>query len=107
MYRVKYHALPLWALFFSITGAAFAQTVLPVISSQNLGVVEINETAPGTATLSYQISGFSYNPGFVLQYNTEFFLGQVSCSASSCTLPVTFSPKYPGLREDAVRVSDG
>jgi sugar lactone lactonase YvrE len=93
-------------LFFICVGLAPGQAVQPAISSQDLGIVAVNASSPGTATLNYQISGFSSKPSFLLEYNSDFSLGQVSCSTIACTLPVSFSPRYPGLRVDAVRVFD-
>jgi hypothetical protein len=69
--------------------------------------VSVNGGTPGSATLNF--TGLaSSSPSFLLQYGTELVTGTPSCQGTgSCTLSVTFSPRYPGVRQDAVLVEDG
>ena len=79
------------------------------IVSQDFGTVAINGSSPGSAAITYQASGLSQNPTFRLQYGSDFSLATTSCTGTAtitCTLQVNFSPKFPGLRQDAIRVSD-
>ncbi|MBV9613242.1 MAG: choice-of-anchor D domain-containing protein, partial [Acidobacteriaceae bacterium] len=59
-------------------------------------------------TLSFSFSGLSGRPSFSMHYGIEFTAGAVTCNSgwTSCSVPVTFSPKYPGVRTDAVTVND-
>ena len=78
------------------------------VLSQNFGSVAVNSSS-GAATVSYQITALTGTPVFGLQYNLEFSLGRPSCTATTpvvCSLQVSFSPKFPGLRRDAIRVLD-
>jgi hypothetical protein len=96
---------------FLFANAAAAQTVQPALSSQDLGSVQLNGGTPGTATLTFTLTNSPTAPVFRLQYQVDYTLGQASCSGgtttTTCTVPVTFSPQYPGLRQDAVEVLRG
>ena len=73
---------------------------------QAFGQVIVNGDTPGTATLT--LVGLASSPTFSLRYGTEFTIGTPNCSGTgSCALPVTFSPRSPGTRQDAVVVKDG
>ena len=74
----------------------------------NFGQVPVNPTTLGAQTLSFGFSNLQAQPTFSLQYGIDFTEGTPNCNANftSCTLPVSFSPKYPGLRQDAVVVKD-
>ena len=80
--------------------------------AQNLGQISVGTTS-SPVTMSYTIDGYSgssYTPAFQLNYGKEMTLGAVTCTGGSapetCSVPVTFTPAYPGLREDAVNVLD-
>lgn len=86
---------------------AQAASVSPALSSRDFGSLALNAGSPASAILSFQIAGASSTPSFTLRYRTDFSLGQPNCTAGSCTVPVTFTPGYPGVRVDAVLVRDG
>ncbi|MBV9083122.1 MAG: hypothetical protein JOZ62_10625 [Acidobacteriaceae bacterium] len=96
-------------LWCGLMAAGVPQTVASAPPPQDLGSVAVNGTA-GSATLQYQFNGLSSSPTFQLRYSADFSLGQPACSGTTpmtCSVPVSFSPKFPGLRQDAVRVLDG
>jgi hypothetical protein len=81
--------------------------VQPVFSSADLGSVQVNGSAPGSATLSFNLSNQAGTPTAHLQYQVDYTLGQISCSGNgtlTCTVPVTFAPHSAGVRQDAVRI---
>jgi sugar lactone lactonase YvrE len=86
-----------------------AAVTISVTSTQDLGSLAVNASIPASTIVSYQISGASSPLSFQLGYGTEFSLGQAACTgtpATSCTVTVSFTPKYPGIREDAVQILD-
>ena len=101
--------LPWLALVCTIlfcSPATNAATVSPVLSSRDFGSLAVNNSS-AVATLSFQIAGFSAPPAFTLRYGTYFsIIGQPAC-ASSCTIPVIFTPKsYAGVKQDALLIRD-
>ena len=60
-------------------------------------------------TLTLNLAGAATQPTIYLRYGQEFQAGLASCGngATSCSLAVAFSPKFPGIRQDAVVVTDG
>ncbi len=95
--------------FAALCGVASLFATTPSTSSQDFGTVIVNPATPVTTTLSYQVSGLSSAPSFSLQYGIDFSLGAVNCVGivtATCSLPVGFAPKSPGLRQDAVHVLD-
>ena len=96
------------AAVFLALSTLLSATQPPTIS-QDFGIVTVNGSSPGTATITYQASGLSQNPVFRLQYGSEFSVATTTCTGTAtitCTLQANFSPKFPGLRQDAIRVSD-
>jgi sugar lactone lactonase YvrE len=94
-----------WAVL--LVGVSSPAAVLSLISSQNFGSLALNTGAPGSATLTFQIS--SSPSSFQLQYGGDFSLGRHACTGAApytCTVTLSFAPQYPGLRQDAVRVLD-
>src|SRR5690242_18648692 len=65
--------------------------------------------APVTRTVTVELSGLSSAPGFTLAHGTDFRAGASTCAAdlATCSVTVTFSPKYPGLRQDALFIRNG
>ncbi len=77
----------------------------PQPNLQDFGQVMVNGTSP-IVTLVF--TGIASTPKVSLQYGAEFAIGSASCSATgTCNVTVSFSPKHPGARCDAVRLSDG
>ncbi|MFL6353657.1 MAG: choice-of-anchor D domain-containing protein, partial [Bryobacteraceae bacterium] len=73
---------------------------------QAFGQVVVNGDTPGTATLTFV--GLASSSTFWLRYGTEFTIGTPNCPGTgNCALPVSFSPRSPGTRQDAVVVKDG
>lgn len=89
-------------------GAAQAPSVTSAPTAQNFGQAAVNGSVPVTQTLNYTLSGAAA-PVLSLAYGTEYTLGTTTCTGSgstSCSIPVTFNPKLPGLRQDAVLFKD-
>ncbi len=74
---------------------------------------DFGSTAVGSSstaqTLTLNLAGAATQPAIYLRYGQDFQAGLASCGngATSCSLTVTFSPKFPGVRQDAVVVTDG
>ncbi|MDQ2843685.1 MAG: choice-of-anchor D domain-containing protein, partial [Acidobacteriota bacterium] len=61
-------------------------------------------------TLQYQFAGLSSSPQFVLRYGLDFSAAASTCSGSGtmvCTIKLGFSPRYTGVREDALFIKNG
>ncbi|MDQ2950247.1 MAG: SMP-30/gluconolactonase/LRE family protein, partial [Acidobacteriota bacterium] len=87
-------------------GLLLSTLVSALPSSQDFQQVQVGSTQPKTVTLSYPFPGLSANPNFSLAYGLDF-AATPSCPAPTlCTLSVSFVPKYPGLRQDAIIVKD-
>jgi hypothetical protein len=96
--------LALVGAFLSLALSGSAETSFTPV---DLGTINIG-AAPASSTLTFSLSGLSARPVFSLQYGGEFTIGTATCDGgfASCTLPVTFTPKYPGIRHDLVVVRD-
>ena len=89
-------------------GAVQTASVASAPNAQSFGQVAVSGSAPATQVLGYVFSGLSV-PAVSLAYGTEYTLGAVNCTGSgsmSCSIPVTFHPKLPGLRQDAILIKD-
>jgi sugar lactone lactonase YvrE len=76
---------------------------------QDFGQVQTNSATPATVTLSFSFTGLSAAPAFSLVYGADFSLGSKSCTVAAttnCTLPVSFLPHFPGLRQDSLAVTN-
>ncbi len=82
---------------------AFAQTSY---SPVDFGSVAVRGTS--SQALSFSFTGLSQAPTFILHYSVDFTAGTPVCTSngSSCTVSVTFSPRYPEVRQDAMVVKD-
>ncbi len=93
----------LWA------SAGTGLTAQTLTSFQDFGSAAVNGGSPVTEQVAFQFTGIS-NPAFSLRYGTDFTKGAAACSGAPvlrCSVPVTFSPQMPGLRQDAVLARDG
>ena len=74
---------------------------------------DFGSTAVGSSstaqTLTLNLAGAATQLAIYLRYGQDFQAGLASCGngATSCSLTVTFSPKFPGVRQDAVVATDG
>lgn len=78
-------------------------------ASTQIPAVSIGSSSPTPQTVSVQFPGNAAGVTAVLAYGLEFALGQHSCSGTgtvSCSVNVTFTPLYPGLRQDAIQFLD-
>jgi sugar lactone lactonase YvrE len=68
---------------------------------------------PQTLTATFQITNYAtlLAPTGVTHYGSSYQLGTPSCTGSAgaqtCSVPVTFTPKYPGGRKDALFLMNG
>ncbi len=85
------------AIVFVGSNLALAQQVLAptTFATTNIGATSASQTLTFTG-LPAQVS--------VTEVSGTDFLETPTCSSGTCTVQVSFAPKYPGLREDAVLV---
>jgi hypothetical protein len=78
------------------------------VTTTDFGPLAVNAATPLSKTLSFNFTGLVAAPRFSLRWELDFTQTASSCSTSwtSCTVTVNFTAKYPGLRQDAVRVTD-
>jgi sugar lactone lactonase YvrE len=88
-------------LAFTAAESAFGATP---IASQDFGQVLVSRTG-SAQNLTFSFTG-QIAPTFKFSYSGEFSFGTSNCTANSCSVPVTFSPHYPGLRQSAVIARD-
>lgn len=83
---------------------ALAQTPLPT----DFGQVAVNASTPVSQSVNFQFGSLTAQPVFSFQFGLDFRVTTLNCNANwtICTVPVVFSPKYPGLRQDALLVRD-
>lgn len=81
---------------------------LSAASAQNVGSVAAGSSMTASVTLTFSSGQLSAAPNIAMQYGIEFFNGALSCNGSftSCTVQVTFAPRYTGVRQDAVIAAD-
>jgi sugar lactone lactonase YvrE len=93
-------------LLVTLTASASAQNAIP--ETQDFGSIAVPSSS-SPITLNYTLSGISSAPSFSLNYGAEFMAATPSCSGSgtiSCSVGVQFSPAFPGLRQDALVITD-
>lgn len=78
----------------------------------NPASVGVSAGSAQTLTASFSVSGYSgsFTPTANLHYGRDYTLGTVSCSGGgpeTCNVPVIFQPTLPGVRRDAIFLSDG
>ena len=89
------------------SGLRFPVPAQTPTSFQDFGSVALN-ASPVTVPVTFQFAGLA-SPTFSLRYGTDFTQGNPSCTGTSvivCSVPVTFAPQMPGLRQDAVLVTN-
>lgn len=69
----------------------------------NFGQVQVKSSGSPVA-VQFTFSGLAAQPAFSLQYGLDFGLGTPSCNGNwtACTVNVTFSPRFAGLRQDQI-----
>jgi len=78
-----------------------------IATVQDFGQVAIGGSQ--TTPLAYSFTGLSTTPNFSLSWNRDFQAGTPSCTVgatTNCSVTVTFSPMRPGLRQDALTITD-
>jgi len=84
----------------------------PVISFSPASV-GISAVSAQTLVASFAVSGYSgsFTPTAALHYGHDYSLGTVSCTPSgsteTCTAAVSFNPILPGIRRDAIFLTEG
>jgi sugar lactone lactonase YvrE len=68
--------------------------------------MQVGSIPPRTVALNYSFPGLSATPHFALKYGSDFTPTLSCTNVTTCTLSVSFLPQYPGLREDAVLVTN-
>jgi hypothetical protein len=101
--RSKFCLQSLLLLCLTIT-VCFSQ-VTP--QSVHFDPARVNGDASAQA-LRFSFQGLSATPTFQLHSALDYSLGTPACDStfSTCNLPVLFTPKLPGLRQDAISVRD-
>jgi streptogramin lyase len=85
----------------------------PAVMVFNAAQVGVVAASAQTLTASFALSGYtgSFTPTASLHYGLGYSLGKVNCTAvtggETCTVPVTFIPKLPGARKDALLLMNG
>lgn len=77
--------------------------------TQDLGQASANSAGSTPVTLNYAFPGLAAAPNFSLIYGRDFKAGTPNCTIAAtvtCSLSVTFQPRYPGVRQDAIIVKD-
>ena len=97
--------------FWAIIGALAlpASSTVSVPATQDFGQVPVNGAGSAPISLTYSLPGLTATPTFSFVYGRDFVLGGVNCSIGTgvtCTVSLTFQPRYPGIRQDAVIVKD-
>jgi len=89
-------------------GIMAAQALVSAPPSQSFGQVAINGAAGPAHAVGYVVSG-TVSPTFSLVYGTEYSISSPQCTGSgniTCTVSVSFQPRLPGLRQDALLAKD-
>jgi sugar lactone lactonase YvrE len=71
------------------------------VSSQNFGSVVVQQNA----SMTFVYPTGTGNPNITTKVNTEFTISSSMCNVN-CSVTVTFTPRFPGLRSDVVTVTD-
>ncbi len=77
--------------------------------TQDFGQAQVNGTGSAPVLLNYLFPALSAAPTFSLVYGLDFKLGAPNCIVNAgvtCYVSLTFQPRYPGVRQDAVIVRD-
>ena len=90
-----------------VLSAVGTSAIAATKSAQDFQQAQVNSGPPVTKTLTFSFTGLTAAPNLKLAYGVDFAAGSPSCTTpANCTLSVSFAPKSPGLREDAVLATD-
>ncbi|MGA3161435.1 MAG: choice-of-anchor D domain-containing protein, partial [Terracidiphilus sp.] len=98
-----------------LAGHAAAQIATPAVPvlAFNPAQVGISAGSAQTLTATFAVSGYtgSFTPTATLHYDKDYSMGSVDCTVTgateSCAIPITFQPKLPGGRKDAIFLMNG
>lgn len=100
-----HNSVPIRCLFITLS---LCLSVFPqaVQNPTDFGQVAVKSSA--FQVLSFSFTGLSQPPVFTLQFGVDFSADAPTCTpdGSSCTVAISFSPQYPGLRQDAIVVKN-
>ena len=94
---------------FVFSSSASAQTLTSAPTAQPFAQTAVSPSTPSSQTIGYSFTG-SVAPSFSLHSGLEFVIKTTTCSGSAalnCSVTVSFSPRFPGLRQDALLVKNG
>ncbi len=94
---------------FVFSSSASAQTLTSAPTAQPFAQTAVSPSTPSSQTIGYSFTG-SVAPSFSLHSGLEFVIKTTTCSGSTalnCSVTVSFSPRFPGLRQDALLVKNG
>ena len=94
---------------FVFSSSASAQTLTSAPTAQPFAQTAVSPSTPSSQTIGYSFTG-SVAPSFSLHYGLEFVIKTTTCSGSTalnCSVTVSFSPRFPGLQQDALLVKNG
>ncbi len=94
--------VPSRVLIYCLLAAMFgSKAQSATVASQDFGASQVGTPAAVNVAIPSVTPG---PPVLSLRYSTDYSLG--SCSGNGCSVPITFNPIKPGLRQDAVIVKD-
>jgi len=94
---------------------AGAQTVTPAYVNLGFPAAAVGTKSPQTLVAAFDVSGYSgsvFIPTAAMHYGHDYSVGDAVCNPTgsgteTCSFSVTFTPTLPGMRKDALVVSDG
>ena len=97
-----------------LAGMGYAQTVTSQPVNIGFLAADIGTKTPQTVVAKFALSGYvsSFPPTAAMHYGHDYTMGAGSCTstgaeAETCSYPITFTPTLPGMRKDALVLSDG
>ena len=93
---------------------ARAVTAVPSPTNVGFAAATVGKISSQALTVSFKVSGYSgsFTPTAAMHYGHDYTVGAAECTtvtstSETCTFKIIFRPTLPGLRKDALIVSDG
>jgi hypothetical protein len=97
-------------------GTAYPDAVTAVPGATSIGFADetIGTASPQTMAAAFTVAGYtgSFTPTAAMHYGHDYTVGAARCTpltatTETCKFSVTFRPTLPGVRKDALVLSDG